>query len=111
MVCSTSLSSPIFLTNGSGRMLFEKREMSARNGAHGSFRPITTVVSSLAWMSSTASSAHCQGPLVSCGRLSDHTASLALTGSPFEKRAVFRRKNVHVRPSADVSQRSARSGS
>ena len=95
----------------SGRMLFEKREMSARKGAHGSLRLMTTVASSFAWMSSTASRAHFHGPLVSRARLSDHTTSLALTGSPFEKRAVFRKKKVHVRPSADVDHRSARSGS
>src|SRR6516225_6352580 len=99
------------LKNFSGMTLFEKSEMSARKGAHASFRWMTTVLSSLAWMSSTASRAHCHGPLVSCARLRDQTTSLALTGSPLLKWAVFRRKKVHVRPSGDVVQRSARSGS
>ena len=62
-------------------------------------------------MSSTASSAHFHGPLVSRARFRDQTASLALTGSPLEKRAFFLRKNVHVRPSGDVVHFSARSGS
>ncbi len=99
------------LNTFSGRMLFEKSEISARNGAHGSFRLMTTVKSSLAWMSSTASRAHFQGPLVSRARLRDQTASAALTVSPFENLAFFLRKNVQVRPSAEFVHFSARSGS
>src|SRR4029453_9235658 len=99
------------LNTFSGMTLFENSEMSARKGAHGSFRLMTTVKSSLAWMSSTASSAHFHGPLVSRARFRDHTASEALTMSPLENLAFFLRLNVHVRPSDDVDHFSARSGS
>src|SRR5512145_317319 len=95
-------SADAFLNAFSDRMLLEKSEMSARNGAHGSLREMTTVWSSLAAMSSTASRAHFQGPLVSRARLSDQTASAAVTGSPVENLAFFRSMKVHVRPSADV---------